>query len=279
MIYAKLLRSSPGEGNLSPGMPGSAAVIDRMRGPVTRPSNPFSTRFIKPGAVPFVSPAPFSPERLLDRIKVCRCGALVGPHGSGKSTLLQTLLPLLQHEFSSLSHYRLQAGQRWPRALFTSCCRRQSGALLIVDGFEQLPRWLRKIFLASWKRRDTCLLLTAHQPVPGAETLWQSAPDEPLARRLTQYLLRDCSEYHAPLMECFQRRWSERQPNLREAWFALYDDFERLLDRHAISAAPLASSRSLPHLPEIPPWPSACPSSSANPSEPPPSSRLEKPTR
>src|SRR5262245_49587973 len=60
-------------------------------------SNPFSTRFIRPGAIPFIFSAGESAESLVDHLRVNNWrGQIIGPHGSGKSTLLAALLPALQ---------------------------------------------------------------------------------------------------------------------------------------------------------------------------------------
>ncbi len=59
-------------------------------------SNPFCSRFVRPGAIGYHFPAGESVESIVERLHACQWrGALVGPHGSGKSTLLHALLPAL----------------------------------------------------------------------------------------------------------------------------------------------------------------------------------------
>ena len=58
--------------------------------------NPFSTRRISPGAIPYVLPPGENAYALVDRLRQAGWwGEIVGPHGSGKSTLLATLADAL----------------------------------------------------------------------------------------------------------------------------------------------------------------------------------------
>src|SRR5581483_12050635 len=55
--------------------------------------NPFSTRFIQPGAIPFHFPTPDGLAAIVRRLEGAGGrGQIIGPHGSGKSTLLAALL-------------------------------------------------------------------------------------------------------------------------------------------------------------------------------------------
>src|SRR5438045_9395885 len=58
--------------------------------------NPFSSRFVEPGAIPFRFPSPGGLADVVRRLdEAGGWGQVVGPHGSGKSTLLAALLPAL----------------------------------------------------------------------------------------------------------------------------------------------------------------------------------------
>ena len=60
-------------------------------------SNPFSTRFVRPGAIPFCFPQGEGAGTLVTRLeRQGWWGQIVGPHGSGKSTLLAQLRPHLE---------------------------------------------------------------------------------------------------------------------------------------------------------------------------------------
>jgi hypothetical protein len=63
----------------------------------TPPSNPFSTRFIRPGAATYRFPDGTSAESLVRKFVNQFNGkaAIIGPHGSGKTSLLYALAPLL----------------------------------------------------------------------------------------------------------------------------------------------------------------------------------------
>ena len=55
-------------------------------------SNPFSTRFVRPGAVPYLFAPGQSADGLVRRLAGFGWrGQIIGPHGSGKSTLLAAL--------------------------------------------------------------------------------------------------------------------------------------------------------------------------------------------
>ncbi len=219
--------------------------------PIWRRSNPFATRFIRPGARPFVCPAADSrtedaadgdaadgaavalvpaardASSLAEQFARCRQAAITGPHGHGKTTLLRSLLPHLRQQFAHIHMWRLNRGQRPPAALLALATRCCPGRLLIIDGFEQLP-WILRWTLPRWMRlRGGPLLVTSHQPVSGLPTLWQATLDYALARRLTLDLLADYEDCRPAMMACFERHWQSGQRNLRDLWFAMYDDFER----------------------------------------------------
>jgi len=76
-------------------------------------SNPFSTRFIRPGAVEFLFPAGQTAETLVETLRQHAWqGQIIGPHGSGKSTLLAALVPALEAAGRKCVAARVQAFER-----------------------------------------------------------------------------------------------------------------------------------------------------------------------
>ncbi|MBL8827336.1 MAG: hypothetical protein JNM18_10140, partial [Planctomycetaceae bacterium] len=104
-------------------------------------TNPFATRWVRPGAIAFQFPSGDSPEQLLARLAEHRgWGEIRGPHGSGKSTLLATLVPILEQAGRVVIALELHDGQRrLPRPLGELPI--DARTTVIVDGYEQLSWW------------------------------------------------------------------------------------------------------------------------------------------
>jgi hypothetical protein len=182
-----------------------------------RATNPFSTRFVRPGALPFLFPAGVSAGALVQRLEHAGWwGQIVGPHGSGKSTLLETLLPELQAAGRTVHRFDLHRGG-WRQTDAAWNERTQ----VVVDGYEQLG-WLARHCL-RWNcwRRNSGLLVTAHRRC-GLPDLWAATTTVELAQNLVRSLLaaRDRDTIHdQDVAQAFQAC----QGDLRETWFRLYD--------------------------------------------------------
>jgi hypothetical protein len=129
------------------------------------PTNPFCTRHVRPGAIPYIFPAGESAQQLVERLRENAWrGEIIGPHGSGKSTLVESLVPELRragvrpvviaiHDWSR----RLPAD--WSQTLV------RARSVLVIDGFEQLP-WFARAWVKLRCRLLRCgLIVTAHQPM------------------------------------------------------------------------------------------------------------------
>ncbi len=179
------------------------------------PRNPFASRFVRPGAMPFLFPSGIDATRLVERLAAAGWrGAIVGPHGSGKSTLLAALMPHLHAAGRRVLRVTLHDNQRrLPSATWTDP---RDCDILVIDGYEQLGLWER------WRvlRQKTGLLVTSHRSVALPE-LWRTAVTVDVAMRVVERL----AEGQAPgdLADCLSRR----RGNLREVLFDLYDDHER----------------------------------------------------
>lgn len=187
--------------------------------------NPFSTRFVRPGAIDYLFPGNENLELLVMRWREAGLrGEIVGPHGSGKSTLLTALLARLTAEGWRTFRCDLHDGQRsLPSGWLQGRCG-EPRAVIAIDGYEQLSRWQRSRVLAGCQRRGCGLVVTAHATV-GLPTLWTTRVDpdraEALFRRLmaTAPTLVTVHDLHVSLL-C-------HPTDLRSVWFELYDLYEQ----------------------------------------------------
>ncbi|REK12870.1 MAG: hypothetical protein DWQ37_09570 [Planctomycetota bacterium] len=189
-------------------------------------TNPFSTRFVRPGAVRYLPGSGPTPEALVARLSASGWrGQIVGPHGAGKSTLLASLAAPLSAAGRRTHWLALQGGRRtlptgWARGAA------ESGAnLLIVDGYEQLGIASRWALHLRCRWRGWGLLVTAHAPA-GLPTLLEMKPRVATALAVVEQLLAGESAGIEPrvVAECFAAAGG----NVRETLFALYDHWESL---------------------------------------------------
>ena len=198
--------------------------------PVAR-SNPFSTRFIRPGALDYLfsvesRTADEGVESLVARLGGNQWrGQIVGPHGSGKSTLLAALEPVLGDAGRVCWTARLRDAQRsmpagWTRAVADSLANQ-----VVIDGFEQLNAWNRWRVRLCCRRRGWGLLVTAHRDV-GLPRLFETASDLQTAQAIVGQLLASETTTIAP--EVVAEHFRAAGGNLRETLFRLYDVWEQL---------------------------------------------------
>jgi hypothetical protein len=186
--------------------------------------NPFATRHVRPGAIPYCFPPGADAARLVERLAAAAWrGQIIGPHGSGKSTLLATLLPVIEGRGRRPRLIALHDGQRRLPERLERIRAVDERAVVVVDGYEQLGLWRRWRLDRLCRRRRCGLLVTAHRSVGLPlvfETVTTPALAEQLVNRLTQGEAPiDCREIAA----CFLAR----QGNLRERLFDCYDLYRR----------------------------------------------------
>jgi len=233
------------------------------------PANPFSTRFVRPDRTDYRFAAGQDADAVagaaIAQLNHCGTAAIIGPHGTGKSTLLHTLMPRLQAAFAHVQLVRLsstsQAVQELRRSLEEQATAGDECAVqprcLVIDGFEQLP-WLVRQRLIGRSRRwaakrrrgrraaaGTGLLVTAHRAQLRVPTLFWTGWDDELVSDLTAEKLCDLPE---PTRQTMLRlaaehaaRLQHSRPaarNVRDYWFTLYDEYERLRAHHSSAAAP-----------------------------------------
>ncbi len=193
--------------------------------------NPFSTRFIQPGAIPYQCFDGSSVSELADRFLVLpsKRGSIVGPHGSGKSTLIASIVPILgtlQAE-SMIHHLRFSADESAYRSLKRSIWQWTWSSIVILDGYEQLRFWPRLMLDWFARSRSISILATAHQPLRGFDTIWETSVNELSSRWVVEQLLQT-SEHSGVASELMQsddwaRSRAEHGQNLRESLFDMYD--------------------------------------------------------
>ena len=189
------------------------------------PENPFCTRRVRPGGVPYLFGPGQTVATLVQRLRHGGWwGQIVGPHGSGKSALLAALVPAVEQAGRQPRVIELHDRQRRPPWDLVRAGGPDDSVQLIVDGYEQLSRWNRFRVKRFCRRHGAGLLVTAHVPV-GLPELCQTAPDLELARQIVDQLQRGYPAHVTPddVAECFSRHGE----NLRETLFDLYDLYER----------------------------------------------------
>ncbi len=194
--------------------------------------NPFSTRFIRPGAIPYRFPARQTAGDVVAKLSALGWrGQIVGPHGSGKSTLLASLLEPLRRAGRPAWMVCLHDGQRRPPRDWTAQATRAAASLVIIDGYEQLSAWSRVWVKRRCRRRGWGLLVTAHDEV-GFPTLFHTVADLRVAQEVVDRLLpADDNSIDEAIVAA---HFAAARGNLREMLFGLYDHHER--QRHGACA-------------------------------------------
>ncbi len=212
-------------------------------------SNPFATRFVRPGEVAYrvdseSTRADELAETLVTQLIASvlrnRRVAIVGPHGTGKTTLLRRLEVELKRQWPAAVSVRLSANQRAVPFRRADC--------MIVDGFEQLAAWQRWRLSRSVGVRSRHaighLVITSHRPHHGFVTAHRTRVDSKLARILTEERLSQLPPDERDILSDFfysqitycrpkQCRLSDDSVrddsiNLRDLWFSMYDEVERV---------------------------------------------------
>jgi energy-coupling factor transporter ATP-binding protein EcfA2 len=185
------------------------------------PANPFATRFIRPGALPFLFPKGASAATLIERLREHGgWGQIIGPHGSGKSTLLATLVPALKNKGLDVRLVQLHEGERQvPREALSAV---SPGTQLVIDGYEQLSWWSRRRLKAFCRRQKIGLLVTAHEDV-GLPPLYQVEPSAAVAQLVVEQLLNGQPAQVSPAQ--VEAAFQKAEGNIREMLFLLYDTY------------------------------------------------------
>jgi len=187
-------------------------------------SNPFSTRFIQPGAISYLFPANVNAAQLVERLaKNGWWGEITGPHGSGKSTLLASLVPQLILARKQPLQVTLHNGERSLAQHGETLARADARTIVIVDGYEQLWSWNRWRLRRFCRRRQAGLIVTSHAST-GLPPLYACAVDRQTAAEILKRLL----PAESPVGQAdLDHALAANGQNLRDALFELYDLYEQ----------------------------------------------------
>ena len=186
--------------------------------------NPFCTRRIRPGAIPYYFPQGKSVETLVDKLEANGWdGQIVGPHGSGKSTLLAAMLPEIARRGKRLVHLELQDGVRELPLLLEEYELMDENTLLAIDGYEQLSYWARRRIRNRGRQQKFGTLILAHISY-GYPNLYRTVSELRTAKRLVTRLLKNTVVYISD--EMVEQQYHLCKGNIREMLFSLYDVYE-----------------------------------------------------
>ena len=189
-------------------------------------SNPFATRFIRPGGLPYIYPDGLSAGALVEQLRSNHWqGQIIGPHGSGKSTLVADLTPALEAAGRSVVYRQIKPAeadkpqQDYLAPLANAAERTQ----VIIDGYEQLSWWSRRRIESACRRHKCGLLITAHRDM-GLPTLVTLQPSFNLAVQVVQRLLPqdDRTISQGDILAA----WHSSHENIRETLFKLFDIYQ-----------------------------------------------------
>ena len=187
-------------------------------------TNPFATRWTRPGAIPFDFGGRCSIDNFVRRLTANDWrGAIVGPHGSGKSTLVRTLMPALEAAGRVAVLFTLHDGQRCLPVSLRQLDRHSENLVVVIDGYEQLGRLPRWRLIGHCRRREYGLLVTAHGNC-GLPVIFRTEPDPATIERIVE---RSLPPHGGRICRAdLQRAWRRHGTNVRELLFELYDLFE-----------------------------------------------------
>ena len=189
------------------------------------PSNPFATRFTRPGRLAPLDEdgRPLDLDALLDRVTLLDGrGAIEGPHGSGKTNLLTALAARIDERGGDARLVRVR-GTTDAIGVMRGLREPRQETVLCIDGWERLP-WPAALATRWWAAGRGCgLIVTAHRPT-GLPLLHRSRPSAVVLARIVEQLPGHGGRIRpADIADAFARHAGD----LREALYDLYDRFER----------------------------------------------------
>lgn len=185
--------------------------------------NPFSSRWMEPGAVSYLLPSGVTWDGLLKRLNENKgWGQVVGPHGHGKTTFLYELERHLRAAGEVTQRFTL----RDQKATLPPGWEASTGStvtLILVDGYEQLGFHQRYLLRRECKRRGRGLLVTTHRPI-WMPILFNATSDAARYLEVFRMLMHGQPAWieESEAMAIYR----QKKGDVRQCWFALYDVWE-----------------------------------------------------
>jgi hypothetical protein len=211
-------------------------------------SNPFATRYIRPGAQDYIFPPGSSAGQLVETLRQNNwCGQIIGPHGSGKSTLIAAIIPALESAGRKVIHCRMSNVEGRtsdiasdpptfdfrPRAFDPTAIQLDATTQLVIDGYEQLSWLQRRSLVQRCNQLHSGLLVTAHRDM-NLPMLIQIEPSLELTRAVVARLL--LNERNSITAEDIASAYQAASGNIRETLFRLFDVYQERSQRSDIKA-------------------------------------------
>ena len=187
-------------------------------------ANPFSTSFVRPGAISYRLSSGHDLAGIVSRFqRIGRAGQIVGPHGSGKSTLLADLIQLWEEGGERVVLVELHDGQRRLPVRLATLLHDESPTLIALDGYEQLGRRSQSSARRFCRRHGIGLVVTSHQSM-GIPDLIRCTPSLALVEELVSCLL--ANDPDRITRDEIRRSFHRHEGNVREVLFEMYDLYE-----------------------------------------------------
>ena len=213
-------------------------------------SNPFSTRFTRPGEIPYLFADSAGLGSLVDRFgHQGWVGQIVGAHGCGKTTLCHALAAELVHLFPKVNHVTIRSGKdilsksvehsELGSGLDPNHDRTSVRTLTIVDGVERLSLLQQRMLVSNLSRTrgissredhanpkagSNGLLITSHRRLKFVPVLYSITPSVSAFQSVAEFLDPSLDMSQSELSETF----AAAGQNIREAIMLLYDRHESL---------------------------------------------------
>lgn len=188
-------------------------------------SNPFATRFTRPGAIAPLDAAgsPIDLDEVLGRLTALGgSGSIEGLHGRGKTTVLLALAGRACVRGQAVTVRRVRSVFDLD-GIFRDLVRLPIGGTLFIDGWESLgwfPCHLTRCLAAF---RGCRLVVTSHRPSGLPRVMWCRTSPRLLAKIVAQLPDPGAVIDAHDVGEAFDRHGGD----LRESLYDLYDRFER----------------------------------------------------